>query len=124
MSISPLLSAGLVGDRRKVTRGSWHCNRSSIPIASVSSRKTDPIQSRRATMIRFLRGRTNDRLARASSGCLRHHGMMEIRMLGRRLALDDAVVQAADRAARIWEAGEAGPIVLGSEGTRGPSAAC
>ena len=24
-------------------------------------------------------------------------------------------VQAADRAARIWEAGEAGPIVLGSE---------
>ncbi len=45
-------------------------------------------------------------------------------MLGRRLALDDAVVQAADRAARIWEAGEAGPIVLGSEGTRGPSAAC
>jgi hypothetical protein len=30
--------------------------------------------------------------------------------------LDDAVVRAADRAARIWEASEAGPIVLGSEG--------
>jgi hypothetical protein len=30
--------------------------------------------------------------------------------------LDDAVVEAADRAARIWEASEAGPIVLGSEG--------
>jgi hypothetical protein len=30
--------------------------------------------------------------------------------------LDDAVVGAADRAARIWEASEAGPIVLGSEG--------
>ena len=32
------------------------------------------------------------------------------------LTLDDAVVRAADRAARIWEASEAGPIVLGSEG--------
>jgi hypothetical protein len=30
--------------------------------------------------------------------------------------LDDAVVRAADRAARLWEASEAGPIVLGSEG--------
>ena len=36
--------------------------------------------------------------------------------LERPLTLDDAVVRAADRAARIWEAGEAGPIVLGSEG--------
>jgi hypothetical protein len=32
------------------------------------------------------------------------------------LTLDEAVVRAADRAARIWEASEAGPIVLGSEG--------
>ena len=36
--------------------------------------------------------------------------------LERPLTLDDAVVRAADRAARIWEASEAGPIVLGSEG--------
>src|SRR5271169_5280409 len=32
------------------------------------------------------------------------------------LALDDGVVRAADRAARMWEVGAAGPIVLGSEG--------
>jgi hypothetical protein len=32
------------------------------------------------------------------------------------LTLDDAVVRAADRAARMWEASEAGPIVLGSAG--------
>jgi len=32
------------------------------------------------------------------------------------LALDAGVVRAADRAARIWEVGAAGPIVLGSEG--------
>jgi hypothetical protein len=31
------------------------------------------------------------------------------------LTLDPAAVRAADRAARIWEAGEPGPIVLGSE---------
>jgi hypothetical protein len=31
------------------------------------------------------------------------------------LTLDAAAVRAADRAARIWEAGEPGPIVLGSE---------
>jgi hypothetical protein len=31
------------------------------------------------------------------------------------LTLDAAAVRAADRAARVWEAGEAGPIVLGSE---------
>ena len=36
--------------------------------------------------------------------------------LERPLTLDDAVVRAADRAARIWEARDAGPIVLGSEG--------
>jgi hypothetical protein len=36
--------------------------------------------------------------------------------LERPLILDDAVVRAADRAARIWEASEAGAIVLGSEG--------
>jgi hypothetical protein len=29
---------------------------------------------------------------------------------------DDAVVRAADRAARIWEGSETGPIILGSEG--------
>ena len=32
------------------------------------------------------------------------------------LTLGDTAVRAADRASRIWEAGEAGPIVLGSEG--------
>src|SRR6202049_4565611 len=32
-----------------------------------------------------------------------------------RLTLDPAAVRAADRAARIWEAGQPGPIVLGSE---------
>jgi hypothetical protein len=32
-----------------------------------------------------------------------------------RLKLDPAAVHAADRAARIWEAGQPGPIVLGSE---------
>src|SRR5258708_5745127 len=32
-----------------------------------------------------------------------------------RLTLDPAAVCAADRAARIWEAGQPGPIVLGSE---------
>ena len=40
---------------------------------------------------------------------------MVLRPLEGRLTLDDAVVRAADRAARIWEASEAGPIVLGSE---------
>jgi len=39
-----------------------------------------------------------------------------LRPLEGRLTLDDAVVRAADRAARIWEASDAGPIVLGSEG--------
>ena len=29
--------------------------------------------------------------------------------------LDDGLVRAANRAARKWEAGEAGPIVLGNE---------
>ena len=32
-----------------------------------------------------------------------------------RLTLDPAAVRAADRAARMWEAGEPGPIALGSE---------
>src|SRR5258708_26134535 len=32
-----------------------------------------------------------------------------------RITLDPAAVRAADRAARIWEAGQPGPIVLGSE---------
>src|SRR6516165_9283236 len=32
-----------------------------------------------------------------------------------RLALDTAIVRAADRGARVWEAGASGPIVLGSE---------
>src|SRR5271169_4163218 len=31
------------------------------------------------------------------------------------LTLDSAAIRAADRAARIWEAGKPGPIVLGSE---------
>ena len=39
-----------------------------------------------------------------------------VRPLEGPLTLDDAVVRAADRTARIWKASEAGPIVLGSAG--------
>jgi len=55
---------------------------------------------------------------------LRHHGMMEIRMLGRRLASDDSVSR-PPTALPGYEASEAGPIVLGSgEAQEGVLAAC
>lgn len=44
------------------------------------------------------------------------HRMVEaIQRGGSPLVLDRVTVEAADRAARVWEAGQSGPIVLGSE---------